>query len=96
MADSVIGRERVLPLLMGRAAPRVIIERWERGMGLTDVHGLNWSQAEAFANAYAANLGYLIQGPPGTGKTRGPARPRPIGPPWRGGWSSSPMPATAT
>ncbi|MCC7359619.1 MAG: AAA family ATPase [Anaerolineales bacterium] len=70
VADSVVGRERVLPLLMGRAAPKIVVERWERGMGLADSVGLNWSQAEAFANAYAADLAYCIQGPPGTGKTR--------------------------
>jgi len=70
VADSVVGRERVLPLLMGKATPKIDVERWERGMGLADAYGLNWSQAEAFANAYAADLAYLIQGPPGTGKTR--------------------------
>jgi DNA replication ATP-dependent helicase Dna2 len=70
VADSVVGRERVLPLLMGKAQPQVDVERLERGMGLADFYGLNWSQVEAFAQAYATDLAYCIQGPPGTGKTR--------------------------
>jgi DNA replication ATP-dependent helicase Dna2 len=70
VADSVVGRERVLPLLMGKAQPQVDVERLERGMGLADSYGLNWSQVEAFAQAYATDLAYCIQGPPGTGKTR--------------------------
>jgi len=70
VADSVVGRERVLPLLMGQSKPNVDYERWERGRGLADVVGLNDVQAEAFADAYATDLAYCIQGPPGTGKTR--------------------------
>ena len=37
---------------------------------LAEGYGLNDSQAEAFAQAYATDTTYLIQGPPGTGKTR--------------------------
>jgi DNA replication ATP-dependent helicase Dna2 len=64
------GRERVLPLLMGHARPRVDVARYEHALVRGEAAGLNWSQCEAFAQAYATDLAYLIQGPPGTGKTR--------------------------
>jgi DNA replication ATP-dependent helicase Dna2 len=67
--DSLIGRERILPLLMGRAQTTIDMARYDRGLALAEDFGLNGGQCEAFASAYAANLTYLIQGPPGTGKT---------------------------
>ena len=67
--DSLLGRERILPLLIGRAQPTIDMARYDRGLTLAEDFGLNGSQSEAFASAYAANLAYLIQGPPGTGKT---------------------------
>lgn len=69
-ADSTVGRERILPLLMGRIRPRVDPVSYDRACDLAEHYHLNDSQAEAFALAYATDLAYLIQGPPGTGKTR--------------------------
>ncbi|HBY96531.1 MAG TPA: hypothetical protein DEP84_21745 [Chloroflexi bacterium] len=70
VGDTTVGRERILPLLMGAARPRVDVARYERGLAYAEANGLNWSQSEALANAYTTDLTYLIQGPPGTGKTR--------------------------
>jgi DNA replication ATP-dependent helicase Dna2 len=67
--ETVVGRERVLPLLLGRARPTVDSLRYARGLELGAAAGLNDQQQEALAQAYATNLAYLIQGPPGTGKT---------------------------
>ncbi|CAG0937035.1 hypothetical protein TFLX_05939 [Thermoflexales bacterium] len=67
--DSLIGRERILPLLMGRTRPTIEMARYDRGLSLAEEFRLNAMQSEAFASAYAASLTYLIQGPPGTGKT---------------------------
>jgi DNA replication ATP-dependent helicase Dna2 len=69
-ADSVIGREHILPLLMGIQKPKLDPSRIERGLGFGEIAELNWSQQEALAHAYATDSFYLIQGPPGTGKTR--------------------------
>jgi DNA replication ATP-dependent helicase Dna2 len=68
--DTVRGRERILPLLMGQARPTMDAARLERGLAYAELRGLNWSQGEALAQAYASDLTYLIQGPPGTGKTQ--------------------------
>jgi DNA replication ATP-dependent helicase Dna2 len=68
-ADTLRGRELVLPLLTGAKAPGLDYARYERGWSELIEAGLNESQAEAAALAYAADLAYLIQGPPGTGKT---------------------------
>ncbi|KAA3663910.1 MAG: DNA helicase [Chloroflexi bacterium] len=68
--DTVVGRDRILPLLMGRLAPNIDPGLYDRGLEMGEALGLNWSQSEALANAYATDLVYLIQGPPGTGKTR--------------------------
>ena len=70
VGDTAIGRERVLPLLMGCARPTLDVPHYERGMSFGECFGLDWSQTEALAQAYASDLIYLIQGPPGTGKTR--------------------------
>ena len=69
-ADRAVGRERILPLLMGLARPILDTTRAERALAWADLQGLNWSQSEALAYAYATDSGYLVQGPPGTGKTR--------------------------
>ncbi|MCP4426841.1 MAG: AAA family ATPase, partial [Chloroflexi bacterium] len=68
--DTEIGRERILPLLMGEAEPLIDPGLYARGLEIGETLELNWSQTEALANAYAADLAYLVQGPPGTGKTR--------------------------
>jgi len=70
VGDTVIGREHILPLLMGDERPKLETTRIERGLALAEEAGLNWSQQEAFAHAYATDSFYLVQGPPGTGKTR--------------------------
>lgn len=67
--DTAIGRERVLPLLMGQARPAMDLARYERAFARAETWNLNDAQSEALAQAYATNLTYLIQGPPGTGKT---------------------------
>jgi DNA replication ATP-dependent helicase Dna2 len=67
--DTAVGRERVLPLLMGQARPTMDVARYERAFAQAETWQLNDAQCEALAQAYATNLTYLIQGPPGTGKT---------------------------
>jgi DNA replication ATP-dependent helicase Dna2 len=67
--DTAIGRERVLPLLMGQARPTMDVARYERAFARAEAWSLNDTQCEALAQSYATNLAYLIQGPPGTGKT---------------------------
>jgi DNA replication ATP-dependent helicase Dna2 len=68
-ADTLAGRERILPLLTGRIRPQLDLERYEYALARAIAWGLNEQQAEALAQAYASDLAYLIQGPPGTGKT---------------------------
>ncbi len=68
--DSLVGRERILPLLMGRSASGMDPGLYERGLEMGEGLGLNYDQSQALANAYAADLAWLVQGPPGTGKTR--------------------------
>jgi DNA replication ATP-dependent helicase Dna2 len=68
--DTRVGREQILPLLMGEAEPIIDPGLYARGLDIGETLELNWSQTEALANAYAADLAYLVQGPPGTGKTR--------------------------
>jgi DNA replication ATP-dependent helicase Dna2 len=68
--DTLVGREYILPLLMGSLEPAIAPGLYARGLDIAETLGLNWDQGEALANAYATNLAYLVQGPPGTGKTR--------------------------
>lgn len=69
--DSLVGRERILPLLMEVSRPGSIDPNlYARGMDMGEALGLNYDQSHALANAYATDLAYLVQGPPGTGKTR--------------------------
>jgi DNA replication ATP-dependent helicase Dna2 len=68
-ADTLAGRQRVLPLLTGGSRPAMDMERYEHALERATAWGLNEQQAEALAMAYASDLAYLIQGPPGTGKT---------------------------
>jgi len=70
VGDTLVGVQRILPLLMGEARPTLDSARHARALQRADELGLNYDQAEAFAQAYAADLTWLIQGPPGTGKTR--------------------------
>jgi len=68
-ADTLRGRERILPLLSGQLGPGIDYARYQRAWETGQQAGLNESQAEAVAQAYATDLVHLIQGPPGTGKT---------------------------
>jgi len=69
VADSLRGRSTILPLLQGSLTPKIDYARYERAAQEMAAAGLNESQVEAVAQAYAADLLHLIQGPPGTGKT---------------------------
>ena len=63
------GRQIILPLLSNDIHPQIDYARYERSWEEAYAAGLNDSQAEAVAQAYASDLVHLIQGPPGTGKT---------------------------
>jgi len=69
VADRWVGRARILPLILGDIAPTIDYASYERGWEAASAAGLNDSQTEAVAQAYATDLVALIQGPPGTGKT---------------------------
>jgi DNA replication ATP-dependent helicase Dna2 len=69
VADSLRGRSVILPLLQGTRQSSVDYARYERAVEALTGGGLNPSQVEAIALAYAADLLHLVQGPPGTGKT---------------------------
>lgn len=69
VADTLRGREYILPLLAGDRESTLDYARYERGWEMAYQAGLDESQCEALAQAYAADLVHLIQGPPGTGKT---------------------------
>ena len=68
--DSIIGRETILPLLMGQRKPDIDHSLYANGFDFAQTLSLNWNQSESLANAMATDLTYLVQGPPGTGKTR--------------------------
>ena len=67
--DSLVGTQRVLPLLLGQVQPRSAVEVYQRGFTAAQQAGLNEDQSESLAQAYATDLAWLVQGPPGTGKT---------------------------
>jgi DNA replication ATP-dependent helicase Dna2 len=69
VADTQRGRERILPLLSGEKEPKLDYARYERALEAAYLSGLDQSQSEAVALAYASDLYHLVQGPPGTGKT---------------------------
>lgn len=56
-------------LLNGRITPSIDGSQEKYALSEARKLGLNPSQSEAFARAYATDNYYLIQGPPGTGKT---------------------------
>ncbi|MAT45440.1 MAG: hypothetical protein CL609_24190 [Anaerolineaceae bacterium] len=68
-ADSLRGRNTILPLLLGSLVPQLDYARYDRVVNQLADSGLNPSQVEAIAQAYAVDLLHLIQGPPGSGKT---------------------------
>lgn len=69
VADTIRGRDVILPLLNGDRIPKLDIARYERAQNEASKLNLNSSQIESVAQAYATDLYHLIQGPPGTGKT---------------------------
>jgi len=69
VADTWRGREIILPMLSGEREPKIDFARYDRAFQTAQLAGLNASQTEAIAQAYATDLFHLIQGPPGTGKT---------------------------
>lgn len=62
-------RQRIFDLLGGRLSPDIDARQHQWARQYAYQMGMNPSQIEAFANAFAAQNYYLIQGPPGTGKT---------------------------
>ncbi|WP_420627179.1 DEAD/DEAH box helicase [Candidatus Leptofilum sp.] len=68
--DSGVGRQQILPLLMGKLKPQIDPGYYAKGLEIAETLELNWDQCNAMANAYATELAFLVQGPPGTGKTR--------------------------
>ena len=69
VADTIRGREIILPMLSGDRVPKVDVARYDRAKSDAQKAGVNPSQIESIAHAYATDLYHLIQGPPGTGKT---------------------------
>lgn len=69
VADTIRGRDVILPLLNGERIPKLDLARYERAQSMAQKSNLNTSQIESVAQAYATDLYHLIQGPPGTGKT---------------------------
>ncbi len=75
LAATDLGRDRILPLLMGETDSTLDPELHEMVMDDLDAAGPedpSWhdSQQEAIAACVAALDAHLVQGPPGTGKTR--------------------------
>lgn len=69
LTKTALGRDRILPLLLGKVAQKMDAEEVNGLMEDALEDGANDSQAEAIALATAAAACYLVQGPPGTGKT---------------------------
>ena len=64
-----IGRERVLPLLLGLSCAQTDTYKFDRASEIAKQLNLDCAQSEALALAYSSSPAWLIQGPPGTGKT---------------------------
>ncbi len=74
LAETVRGREMILPFLMGETGGETEGEAFSTTMDELEEGGpedVSWhdSQQEAIAACVATQDGYLVQGPPGTGKT---------------------------
>jgi DNA replication ATP-dependent helicase Dna2 len=67
--ETAVGRERVVPLVMGAATPTIDATRYAHALERAAAWHLNEQQSEALAQCYATDLVHLVQGPPGTGKT---------------------------
>ncbi|MGB1257410.1 MAG: AAA domain-containing protein, partial [Thiolinea sp.] len=71
IAESVIGREVVLPLLAGQLNASYIFEdNYDDAADMAEEAGCNEQQIDAVGKGVAAQYLACIQGPPGTGKTR--------------------------
>ncbi|MBN2147984.1 MAG: AAA family ATPase [Anaerolineales bacterium] len=69
VADTLHGRQTILPMLSDEIQSEIDFTRYEDSLEDAHLHGLDDSQCEAVALAYSSSLFHLIQGPPGTGKT---------------------------
>jgi hypothetical protein len=83
VADRLLGRERILPLLYGEKGPNIDYARYSRSWEDAMAAGLNESQAEAVAQRYAASghrPGSSDRVPGGVAPVvRGGAKPAPVG-----------------
>lgn len=70
LGESAVGRERILPLLLGTLKPEIDPQEFDAACDEAVGNGFDDRQAEAIANACATDLCWLVHGPPGTGKTR--------------------------
>lgn len=61
--------DAIRAILDGRLTPTMDTARLRAAQQVAKKVGLNTSQQEAYAKAFATDSYYLIQGPPGTGKT---------------------------
>jgi DNA replication ATP-dependent helicase Dna2 len=73
-AEQSRGRDRIIPLLMGRLVPSGPSAADLMQVPVLVKEGFTSRQAEAIVYATTTDLCHLIQGPPGTGKTRVIAR----------------------
>lgn len=62
-------RQRIFDTFGGRLDPGIDPQLFRQAEAHAAQLGMNPSQVEAFASAFAAQNHYLVQGPPGTGKT---------------------------
>lgn len=70
IANSEIGQERIMPLLMGSLEPTLDEDDMDEALSVARSEHFNAQQAEAVSWAHGAHHIACIQGPPGTGKTR--------------------------
>ena len=70
LGKTCIGRERVLPLLLGQADNAMDADDYQFAHEYALQSECNDDQADAIASGYATALDFCTQGPPGTGKTR--------------------------
>ncbi|MCA9924159.1 MAG: hypothetical protein KC421_17405, partial [Anaerolineales bacterium] len=54
--DTLVGRKRILPLLMGDAETSIDPGLYARGLEMGEALGLNYDQSQALASAYATDL----------------------------------------
>ncbi|MFC7337663.1 DEAD/DEAH box helicase [Haloferula chungangensis] len=74
LAETIKGREQILPFLLGDQGGEMVGELFSATMDQLEgdeTSDVSWhdSQQDAIAACIATRDGYLVQGPPGTGKT---------------------------